>query len=178
MKITTGKGDRGTTEILFGKKVDKDSEIPEAVGTLDELNAFLGLAKTETKNSTFREILRTCQENLFLLGSEISCPPLKLKALKKRIGKEQIKWIEELIEDLGEKLGEGPTGFVIPGSDRFSALLEVSRCVARRAERKVVALCKKKSLKNPYVLVFLNRVSDLLWLLARKAERRTEVLQN
>ncbi len=177
MGITTRKGDLGRTDLLFGLRASKDSLRVEAGGALEELNAFLGLARSELKAARRKSVLKRCQENLFLVGAEVACPPKRRARLKNRLGPEQVSWIEEQIQRLQKQIGKTAQGFVIPGSNRSSALLEVARSVARRAERRIVSLHRRKAIANKHVIVYMNRLSDLLWLLARLEERKTELLR-
>jgi cob(I)alamin adenosyltransferase len=172
MSVSTGKGDRGRTGLLFGHRVPKDSARIEANGTLDELNAILGLAKAAIRRKWVKDIIHTCQRDIFIASSEIASLPRELPRLELRIDKERITWIESTIHDLEKTLTLEVCCFLIPGGNEREALLDVARCVARRAERLVVGLHRKKAVPNARVLAYLNRLSDLLWLLARAEEQK------
>jgi len=172
MKITTKKGDRGLTRLLSGRRVRKDHPRLEAVGALDELNSFLGLAKSGIRRKWIRHILEECQRDVFTAGSEAACDPRDLRKLRERIGSREVERLEERIESAEKRLPAGSFSFALPGLTRTSALLDVARCTARRAERLLVALEGKKGVRNPHLLAYFNRLSDLLWLLARVEEGR------
>jgi len=158
MKISTKRGDNGTTSLLYGSRVKKDSLRIEACGALDELNSFLGLCKNRLKNKKWVNLITRIQKDLFLAGSETVCRGNDAFRLRKKIGCGEVRQLERSIEELERRHKCG--AFVLPGANDISAHLDIARTVARRAERRVVAL------------VYLNRLSDLLFLLARSCESR------
>ncbi|MCF7876796.1 MAG: cob(I)yrinic acid a,c-diamide adenosyltransferase [Candidatus Omnitrophica bacterium] len=166
MSIVTKNGDKGKTSFCKGKRVYKDHPCVEACGNIDELNSYLGFAKVQLKKRKDKEIINQIQKDLFLICAEIVTDPKQVKKITKRIDKGKIKKIEELIENLENKI-KLKKDFYIPGKNLKSASLDIARVVARRTERRVVSLNKKSPLKNTDVLVYLNRLSDLLFLLAR-----------
>ncbi|MFA7676801.1 MAG: cob(I)yrinic acid a,c-diamide adenosyltransferase [Candidatus Omnitrophota bacterium] len=167
MGIVTGKGDKGKTSLCGGKEVSKDHIRIEACGTLDELNAFLGATKNFVDDTKFKEAIEGIQKSLFVAGSEIATETRFLKKLKKRISKKDVKNIEEGILELEKKNTITKKCFCVPGKNITSGFLDLCRVTARKAERKAVTLKKKKVLRNDFLLVYLNRLSDLLYLLAR-----------
>ncbi|MFH0963451.1 MAG: cob(I)yrinic acid a,c-diamide adenosyltransferase [Planctomycetota bacterium] len=172
MSITTKTGDRGWTKTLFGRRLRKDDRRVEAYGTIDELNSFLGLAKSSIRSARVRKLIERCQFDLFILASEIAVLPRDAAKLEHRTTGETLAWIEGEIEALEAKLDFEGCCFFIPGESRSGALLDVARCVARRAERLGVALHGEGKLAERMPLVYLNRLSDLLYLLARGEEKR------
>jgi cob(I)alamin adenosyltransferase len=170
MRICTKTGDKGTTSLLYGSRVKKNNLRIEACGALDELNSFLGLCKPLLKNRTIKDLIKKIQQNLFLIGSEIATTASSVYKLRKRINREDVGNLERYIEKLECK--QKDHSFVIPGKNTLSATFDVARSVTRRVERRIVALKSKGSVKNGYILMYLNRLSDLLYLLARSYEKR------
>ncbi|MEK7178499.1 MAG: cob(I)yrinic acid a,c-diamide adenosyltransferase [Patescibacteria group bacterium] len=157
----TGRGDNGRTSVFNCKKFSKSSLRIEALGALDELNSFLGVCKTRSKNvehSVFN-ILEKVQNDLFVIQAEIG-------GTKKRLDKFRITELERAINDFGKELPKIKK-FTLSGGTEFSALLDYARAVARRVERRVVGLGPKKV--NLESLKYLNRLSSLLYVLARQA---------
>jgi len=167
MKIYTKGGDKGETGLYGGKRVSKDSLRIEAYGTVDELNSFIGLTLTEVIDQETKTILQQIQNNLFILGSDLSAPLNEETEKHKvpRIAEEHFLNIEKEIDRIDLKLDE-LRNFILPGGAKGAALLHICRTICRRAERKVVALNNTVKL-NPYILIFLNRLSDLFFVLAR-----------
>ncbi len=166
MSITTKKGDRGWSELLFGRRVRKDDPRLCAFGTLDELNSFLGLAKCRVRRKWVKEQIHSCQHDIFIVGSELAALPLDLKRLEFRVDDQMLHRIDQAVQELERKVKLEECCFLIPGESETSALLDVCRCVARRAEREIVAIRRRLAVPR-CVLVYLNRLSDLLYLLAR-----------
>ena len=173
-KIYTRTGDDGTTGLTDGSRVLKHSSRPQAYGTVDELNSSLGLVflclEKKDDENTFSEIkvlIRGIQNDLFDLGADLSTPISKVKKNYKplRITKKQIKRIEKTIDKYNKQL-KPLNSFILPGGSEAASLLHLSRTVARRAERDVSLLsCEEEINKNS--LVYLNRLSDLLFVLSR-----------
>ncbi len=151
MKIYTGFGDKGKTSLLNGV-VDKDSLVVEAYGTIDELNSFVGLINHYISS----EDLFRIQKTLFLIGAELAGD-------KHSLSNEEIFWLESKIDSI-----ELPSlsNFILPGGSKISALFHIARTVCRRAERRAVTLNKTNKI-NANILVYLNRLSDYLFVLAR-----------
>jgi ATP:cob(I)alamin adenosyltransferase len=167
MSITTKKGDEGFTSLYGGGRVSKDSVRIEASGTLDELCSFLGLARSAIKDRRAKTLLESIQKDLFTVIKEISTRPKFTSKLKQRIELEHIHRLEKEIEDIEKKIEFKKSLFIPSGKTSLSSVLDTTRAVARRAERRVVTLKRKRLLKNPYILIYLNRLSDLLYLLSR-----------
>ena len=173
-KIYTRTGDDGTTGLTDGSRVLKHSSRPQAYGTVDELNSSLGLVflclEKKDDENTFSEIkvlIRGIQNDLFDLGADLSTPISNVKQNYKplRITENQVNRIEKTIDKYNEQL-KPLNSFILPGGSEAASLLHLSRTVARRAERDVSLLsCEEEINKNS--LVYLNRLSDLLFVLSR-----------
>jgi cob(I)alamin adenosyltransferase len=170
MSIVTKRGDSGLTSLLCGSRVRKDDLRIEACGALDELNSFLGLSKSLSRYRAAKKIIDTAQRDLFVIGSEIASGKFSYR-LKKRIGQENIEALESTIERLEKDYKTKRLSFIIPGENSLSAIFDIARTVARRAERRTVTLKNKGMIKNKHIIIYLNRLSDLLYLLARSYEK-------
>ncbi|WP_457750810.1 cob(I)yrinic acid a,c-diamide adenosyltransferase [Thermococcus sp.] len=168
MPITTKTGDKGLTGLFTGDRVAKYSPIMDANGNIDELDSFLGEAKHHLPEE-MREILERIQVQLYDLMAEIAS-----KGKYAKVGDEEIKWLEELIQRYEEELQLKT--FVLPGSTVASAKLDVCRAVARRTERSVARLVLDYGFGQK-ALIYLNRLSDLLFMMARVIEKREEKLK-
>ncbi len=164
MKIYTGKGDEGETGLYGGKRVSKDSSRIEAYGTIDELNSFIGLAVTEIVDENVKTLLLSIQNQLFTIGTELATPDDKKYKID-GTPEEFYSIIEKQIDKYDEKLEE-LNNFVLPGGSKSSANLHICRTIGRRAERAVVSLKKSAEINNN-ILIYLNRLSDLFFVLAR-----------
>lgn len=164
MKIYTGKGDDGETGLYGGKRVPKNSPRIEAYGIVDELNAFVGLAVTETVDKDVKALLLKIQNQLFTVGADLATPKEK-KHENDGTPSEFYSSIEKEIDKYDAKLEE-LKNFILPGGSKSSSNLHICRTVTRRAERAVVSL--KNSVEiGDNILIFLNRLSDLFFVLAR-----------
>ena len=171
MSIVTKKGDRGKTSLFLGGVVAKDDPRVELEGVLDELCSYLGVCKSLVKGGCVKKQLESLQKDLFIIGAEVATTVRHLKKLSCRVSKADNERLEKLIEEIEAKRRPQDRTFILPGENLVSSVLDVSRTIARRAERRAVTLAKKSVLRNPYILIYLNRLSDLLYLLARKCER-------
>lgn len=175
LKIYTKTGDDGTTGLLFGGRVGKDSASVHITGTVDEAQAAMGVARAEAvPGSELDRLLVELERNLYVLMAEVTTDPsnrTKLTAGSTLVTVEMIETLEGHIDDLKDRF-EMPTDFVVPGANRASAALDLARTVVRRAERLVVAAPIEGSL----VLTYLNRLSDLLWAMARWVEGEDHLL--
>lgn len=171
MGITTKKGDDGMTSLLNGKRVMKNDPRVETYGTLEELSSFLGAAKSLIGEKNTKELLETIQRDLFVMGSEIATEETSLDKLKQRIGEKEINRLEQAINGFEKKEIFEECCFYLSGDNLVSSVFEIARTVCRRAERNIVALKQKKKIQNKYIWIYLNRVSDLLYLLARFYEK-------
>ncbi|MBI2711143.1 MAG: cob(I)yrinic acid a,c-diamide adenosyltransferase [Actinobacteria bacterium] len=165
----TRKGDDGTTGLLYGGRVPKDSPAPEAYGTVDEAQALLGLARASAERGGRLDAeLVDLERGLWVLMAELATDPAnrsKLVPGTSLVTGDMVRDVERRIDAAGERF-EAPTEFVVPGEDRLAALLDVARAVVRRAERAALPAAADGSFVVPY----LNRLSDLLWTLAREQE--------
>ncbi|WP_456367715.1 cob(I)yrinic acid a,c-diamide adenosyltransferase [Thermococcus sp.] len=163
MSITTKTGDKGLTGLFTGERVLKYSPIMEANGTIDELDSFIGEAKHYVPEE-MADILERIQLQLYELMAELAS-----KGKYSKIGDDEIRWMEELIGKYEEEFQM--RAFVLPGSTVASAKLDICRTIARRAERKVAKIVLEYGFGRN-ALVYLNRLSDLLFLMARVIEKR------
>jgi cob(I)alamin adenosyltransferase len=165
-KIYTKGGDRGRTSLVGGFRVPKTHPRLEAYGTVDELNAFLGLLTVETEDCETRDLLRFVQSKLFTVGSYLATDPTKTEyKIESRITGESIKRLEEAIDRTDSRLPKLQS-FVLPGGGRSAAIAHVCRTVCRRAERCLYHLAESAVIEDT-VLIFINRLSDLLFVIAR-----------
>jgi cob(I)alamin adenosyltransferase len=169
MKIYTKTGDLGETGLAGGVRVCKDSVRIVACGTVDELNAALGVARAEGLTTIDDQIVATIQHQLFSLGQEVATPAPKAPPAR-CIGTPQIDWLEQTIDQLDAALPPLDQ-FILPGGTRAAAALHLARCVCRRSERLVVRLRAETTLSTTPV-TYLNRLGDLLFVLARTANQR------
>jgi cob(I)alamin adenosyltransferase len=174
MPISTKKGDKGSTELLGGKRVPKYHLRPETYGTLDELNSFLGMARATSKDRKVRKILFHIQNHLFVMGSELALSGGNRNLLKGEITQKEVDWLNRLSTDF-ETLVKPKPGFIIYGETQKSSVLDVARTVSRRTERLVAKMKSKGMLRNLKILEYLNRLSDVLYLLARYEEKKVHV---
>ena len=173
MKIYTRAGDEGATALFGGGKVGKDHPRVEAYGDVDELNASLGLARSIDMMPRIDEVLVPVQRDLFAIGALLATPDhekMKEQLTKARIDEQRIEELERAIDACEAEL-DPLTSFIIPGGTPKAAALHVARTVCRRAERRVVHLSADIELPA-MVVVYLNRLSDLLFMLARVANKR------
>jgi cob(I)alamin adenosyltransferase len=176
VRIYTRTGDAGETGLFAGGRVPKDHPRVSAYGELDELNAAIGLAMAIEPLDAERELLRAVQRDLFSIGSELATPdPAKLgRALTHPlVGESQVATLEDAIDRLDAHL-EPLRAFILPGGTAKAAAFHVARTVCRRAERWVVRLSHDAAV-SPDLLRYLNRLSDLLFVLARAANARAGV---
>ncbi len=172
--IVTKTGDAGTTKLLYGQRVSKADLRIEACGAIDELNSFLGLARTWCDNAEIKAILEALQRENFVVGAEIATPQEQHHKLKTRVTPEMTAQLEDHIAAIEARPGV-LDDWALPGATVGSAALDVARTVARRAERCVVRLAEAGAAPDgaapgAEVLRYLNRLSDLLWLLGRRHE--------
>jgi len=167
MKIYTKTGDKGETGLFGGERVSKNSPRIEAYGTIDELNAFIGLAVIEVSDKSVKDLLQKIQNWLFSIGADLATPDNeKTKKLNVfRTPEEYYLYIEKEIDNYESKLDE-LRNFILPGGTKGAALLHICRTITRRAERMVVALNSTVKIGNN-IIIFLNRLSDLFFVLAR-----------
>lgn len=181
--VATGRGDDGTTGLLYGGRITKDDARAEAYGTIDEAVAALGLARAEVQTlraeerlpralATLDEVLLSLQRDLFVAGAELATNPDAWDRLidgQTRVDEPMLSRLEARLAE-AEAHVEMPREFIVPGADRLSAALELARTVVRRAERRVIALDRERLVPGAWLMPYLNRLADLLWVLARMAE--------
>lgn len=172
VSIVTKKGDRGRTSLYCGTKVPKDDIRMEACGDLDEVSSFLGLAKSATKDSRTKSIISDIQKELVVLCSEVAVKKSNTNRSKKRVDAGSVCALEKEIDCMENKCGIKIRTFCLQGVNPASSALDVARAVTRRAERRCVTMARKNILKNRNIIIYLNRLSDLLYLLARFNEKR------
>jgi cob(I)alamin adenosyltransferase len=184
--VATGRGDDGTTGLLFGgDRVRKDDARTEAYGTVDEAVAAIGLARAELGLKAqygvlspafggLAELLLRLQRELFAIGAELATNPDNRDRQQDgatRVSREMVDGLDTVLRETEAKI-ELPREFVVPGETRVSAALEIARTVVRRAERRTVTLAAAdEAIARGLVLPYLNRLADLLWILARVAEQ-------
>lgn len=171
--IATRTGDDGSTSLLYGQRVPKDHFQIEAVGAFDELNAAIGLAKAHSAWTELKTELELIQKDLVALMGELACAESDAARYAEsrfaRIGEEQLKRVDAAVTALEAK-GLKFDGWATPGGNVTAAALDLARTAARRAERRLTSLPAQGRTVRPVVREFVNRVSDLLWLMARDAE--------
>ena len=172
-KVYTRTGDKGETGLVGGKRVAKDSPRVEAYGAVDELNSIVGLARAFNEEHLdageahrfLDSVLCQIQDELFDLGSELATPPEFYQAGMYRVGTEQIKKLEKLMDRCQADL-EPLKSFILPGGGRIGAYLHQCRTVCRRAERDILRLSRSEEV-NEQTIKYINRLSDLFFVLAR-----------
>ena len=167
MKIYTKTGDKGETGLFGGERVSKNNLRLNAYGSIDELNSFLGLAVIEVTNNEVTDVLKDLQNKLFVLGSDLATPETEKNAKLKitRLPDSYITDTEKTIDKFEAQLDE-LKNFILPGGSKGSAILHVCRTISRRAEREVVALKNTEHI-GENIVIFLNRLSDLFFVLSR-----------
>ena len=173
MKIYTKTGDKGTTALFGGTRVPKHNLRIESYGTVDELNSYIGLIRDQNINSKTIESLIKIQNELFTLGAMLATPPEKevLKNGKQRLNIPKItissiEYLEQEIDSMNLELPQ-MTNFILPGGNQTVSFCHIARCVCRRAERLATALNESEVISSD-ILTYLNRLSDYLFVLARK----------
>jgi len=177
MKIYTRGGDAGETSLFGGERVRKSAPRVSAYGEVDELNSVLGVARAELSHEDLRAKLETIQSSLFDLGGELATPNAPARDARGKVGPrvadadvtELERWIDQLESEL-----EPLRNFILPGGARGAALLHLGRTVCRRAERAVIGLAEQEAVAA-VLIRYLNRLSDLLFVMARAVNRRAGV---
>ena len=183
--VATGRGDDGTTGLLFGgDRISKDDPRTEAYGTIDEAVAALGLARAELTIDAkhgmlprviarLPEVILRLQRELFVAGAELATAPGaadRQRPGETRVTAAMVAGLDELLDETEARVML-PKEFVVPGETRLSAALELARTIVRRAERRAVAVRRTEPLSDDQLVPYLNRLADLLWILARAAEQ-------
>ncbi len=176
MSIATRTGDSGTTALMYNRRVPKNHPRIEACGTIDELNAAVGLARASATDDYVRNQLLPVQTDLVALMGELATlhedMPRYLHDGFSRVAAETVAKLDEIVS-LIESQKVSFKGWATPGANPSSAALDMARTICRRAERRVYELQEQRHVDNPSILVYLNRLSDALWLLARWVENKS-----
>ena len=173
MKIYTRTGDSGETSLLGGKRVSKSSVRVDTYGAVDELNASLGVARAETTHSEIREALREIQRDLLSMGAKLADPDGEAASIKVALEEGDVEKLEKHIDRFESGLPKLDQ-FILPGGSKASALLHQARSICRRAERELVTLAGSEAVP-PLAVPYLNRLSDLLFVMARLENRHQNV---
>jgi len=172
-KVYTKFGDAGETSLLYGGRVSKNGLNTEAYGITDEAVSVMGLARAMTRDPRVNDLLRDLQRELFTIAAELATDPNKYELFQqhfKPVTEEMVKSLETAIDSLEEEF-EMPKVFILPGGSQASAAIDLARCVIRTAERRVVAMAESDILTNGLIMSYLNRLGDLLFVLARYEDR-------
>ena len=176
MSIVTKRGDRGMTALMYNRQVSKCDPRVEAYGAVDELNAAIGLARAAAEDDFARQNLAAIQKDLVLLMGELATAaedlPRYVKDGHTLVTAGMTARLEGLVGEI-ERAKVSSKGWAIPGANTAAAALDVARTVCRRAERRACALQEAGQLQNTEIVVYLNRLSDLLWLFARRSEAKS-----
>jgi cob(I)alamin adenosyltransferase len=162
-KYYTKTGDDGYTGLIGDGRVPKNHPQLNALGSLDEASAILGLVRASTKRDGLNQIILRVQQDLYHMMAEVSATPENASRFRE-IGTDNIHWLESLIDDVSTEV-ENPDGFIIPGDTFTGGLLSLSRTIVRRAERQIAALIHQELLENLEILHYLNRLSSLCFVL-------------
>ncbi len=172
-RVYTKFGDKGETSLLYGGRVSKNNPHSEAYGITDEAVSAMGLARSLSEDSRVKDTLRDLQRDLFTIAAELATDPGKYELFQqhfKPVTPEMVESLEQIIDSLEEDV-DMPKVFILPGGTPASSAIDMARCIIRTAERRVVALKEEDLLTNDHILAYLNRVGDLLFVLARYQDR-------
>ncbi len=175
-KVTTGTGDTGYTGLIGEQRVPKYDPRPETFGTVDEATSALGLARATTQDQKVKAIIYQVQQELYLLMGELATPPENYEKIGLHVTAEHVKHLEMAEEELKREV-EIPNKFIIPGDTLDGAALDLARTIIRRAERMTVKLLHDGVIQNSEVVRYLNRLSDLIFILARYREVKSSLAQ-
>ena len=176
-RVYTKYGDQGETSLLYGGRVSKANPHTEAYGITDEAVSLMGLARALTDDDRVKDILRDRQRELFTVAAELATDPEKYDLFQQHfnpITPEMVDHLETVIDEL-ETHFQRPNVFILPGGTPASAAMDSARTVIRTAERRVVALAEVGGLTNDLILAYLNRLGDLLFVLARYHDREIPI---
>src|SRR6188474_94473 len=179
--VATGRGDDGTTGLLYGGRIAKDDPRTDAYGTVDETVAALGVARHELAVAGLTDLaggVLRWQRELFVVGAELATNPSARDRLQDgltRVSEAMLEGVETELHGL-EATMTMPHEFIVPGETRASAALELARAVLRRAERRIVSLDRAGDLDSDWLLPYVNRLADLLWVMARSAEHAEQAV--
>ncbi len=166
MKIYTKTGDKGLTSLIGGTRVPKHHLRIESYGTVDELNSYIGMIRDQDISEDQKNILKEIQDRLFTIGSALASDPEKSKMKIPDLHLQDIELLEQKMDEMNEKLPE-LKHFILPGGNTVVSFCHIARCICRRAERITVHLAEE-SFVDEKVIIYLNRLSDYLFVLARQ----------
>ncbi|HEY6540675.1 MAG TPA: cob(I)yrinic acid a,c-diamide adenosyltransferase [Ktedonobacteraceae bacterium] len=175
-KVTTGTGDTGYTGLLGEQRVPKYDPRPDTFGTVDEATSALGLARALTGDTEVKQIIYQVQQELYLLMGELATPRENYEKMGLRMTIEHVQRLEQVENALKEEV-EIPNKFIIPGDSPDGAALDLARTIIRRAERMAVKLLHDGVIQNGEVVRYLNRLSDLIFILARYIEVKSTLAE-
>lgn len=173
MKLYTRKGDDGTTALLFGGRTSKAAARTDAYGAVDTAVSAMGMARAVSSDERIRDVLLRCQRDMFTVATEVATAPDRYDLLVERfspvtagmVGRLE-RWIDQIRAEV-----DLPPNFIVPGASPASGAIDLARSLTRDAERRIVALCEQEPLRNSNVLRYVNRLSDLLFILARLEDK-------
>lgn len=176
MSIATKTGDSGTTGLMYNRRVSKCHPRVEAYGSIDELNTAIGFARATAQRPFVSDNLLLVQKDLVILMGELATQPEDLPRYQKDgysiVTSEMVLKLDKLVQEI-ESQKVSFKGWATPGDNLNSAALDLARTTCRRAERRICALLENDQLQNAEIIIYLNRLSDALWLLARWVETQT-----
>ncbi len=175
-KVTTGTGDTGYTGLLGDERVPKYDPRPDTFGTVDEATSALGLARAMAIDANVKEIIYQVQQELYLLMGELATTPENYEKMGLHVTVEHVQRLEQVEEGLKQEF-EIPNKFIIPGDTPVGAALDLARTIIRRAERMAVKLLHGGVIQNAEVVRYLNRLSDLIFILARYVEVKSSLAE-
>lgn len=171
-RVTTRTGDDGYTDLLGSGRVPKYHRRPEAYGTLDEASSALGLARAYADDASVKDAIYAMQRDLYLMMAELATPPENYDKVDFKIRAEHVARLDGLSEELKSRVEIGKE-FVVPGGSLTGAALDLARTIVRRAERQIARLYHDRDVTNVEVVRYLNRLSDVLFILARSVEQES-----
>lgn len=175
-KITTGTGDTGYTGLLGEQRVPKYDPRPDTFGTVDEATSALGLARATARDQKVKDIIYRVQQELYLLMGELATPPENYEKMGLRMTAEHVRHLEQVEEELKREV-EIPNKFIIPGDTLDGAALDLARTIIRRAERMAAKLLHDGIIQNTDIVRYLNRLSDLVFIIARYVEVKSSLAE-
>lgn len=176
MKIYTKTGDKGFTSLIGGTRVPKFHLRIESYGTVDELNSYIGMIRDQDITTYDKDLLKQIQDRLFTIGASLAADPEKSKMIIPDLNLEDIELLEKEMDAINEQLPE-LRHFILPGGNNAISFCHIARCVCRRAERLAVHLATESNVDEK-VTVYLNRLSDYLFVLARKIGNEQKIAEN
>ena len=172
-RVYTKFGDKGETSLLYGGRVSKNNPHTEAYGVTDEAVSAMGMARAMSSDQRVKDLLRQLQSELFTVAAELATGPDKYELFKQHfspVTPEMVENLENAIDSLEQDM-EMPKVFILPGGSPASAATDLARCIIRTAERRVVAMAEAGLLTNDLIVSYLNRLGDLLFVVARYEDR-------